>query len=106
MFAAVDALDLPFLNSYLDSVGAPNFQKGSNFATGGSTILPAKANSTSPFSFRNQVAQFVRLKARALELQAKGTCHLLKSRTQYTFFCCHGHNIMHFNTYNGLSYKE
>lgn len=70
--AAVDAMDLPFLNPYLDSVGAPNFQKGCNFATGGSTILPANAASISPFSLGIQVAQFVKFKARVLELLGKG----------------------------------
>ncbi|KAG7969101.1 hypothetical protein I3843_07G013800 [Carya illinoinensis] len=67
----VDAMDLPFLNAYLDSVGVPIFRKGCNFATAGSTILPATATSVSPFSFGIQVAQFLRFKARALELRAK-----------------------------------
>ncbi|XP_059439262.1 GDSL esterase/lipase At1g54790-like [Corylus avellana] len=67
----MDAMDLPFLNPYLDSVGAPNFQTGCNFATGGSTILPANAASTSPFSLGIQVAQFLKFKARALELLDK-----------------------------------
>ncbi|CAN1765663.1 GDSL esterase/lipase At1g54790 [Linum perenne] len=31
-------VDLPFLNPYLESVGAPNFTTGTNFATGGATI--------------------------------------------------------------------
>lgn len=69
---AVDAMGRPFLNPYLDSVGAPDFQKGCNFAAGGSTILPANAASTSPFSFGVQVAQFVRFKDRVLKLLAKG----------------------------------
>jgi hypothetical protein len=68
----VDAMDLPFLNPYLDSVGAPNLQKGCNFATGGSTILPANAASTSPFSLGIQVAQFLKFKARVLEFLDKG----------------------------------
>lgn len=73
-YVAVTAMDLPYLNPYLDSVGAPSFQTGCNFATGGATILPAKASSTNPFSFGVQVAQFVRFKARVLELLAeKGT---------------------------------
>lgn len=61
-------MGMPFLNPYLDSVGAPNFETGCNFATGGSTIFPAKANSTSPFSFGIQVAQFIRFKTRVHEL--------------------------------------
>ncbi|KAI5599439.1 hypothetical protein BDE02_02G196200 [Populus trichocarpa] len=67
----MDAMDRQFLNPYLDSVGAPNFQKGCNFATGGSTILPANAASTCPFSFGVQVAQFVRFKDRVLQLLAE-----------------------------------
>uniref|UniRef100_A0A5B7B967 GDSL esterase/lipase n=1 Tax=Davidia involucrata TaxID=16924 RepID=A0A5B7B967_DAVIN len=67
----MDVMGTPFLNPYLDSVGAPNFQRGCNFATGGSTILLANAASLSPFSFGIQVAQFVRFKARVLELLAK-----------------------------------
>ncbi|KAA8550904.1 hypothetical protein F0562_002588 [Nyssa sinensis] len=67
----IDARGTPLLDPYLDSVGAPNFQRGCNFATGGSTILLANAASLSPFSFGIQVAQFVRFKARVLELLAK-----------------------------------
>ncbi|XP_043710878.1 GDSL esterase/lipase At1g54790-like [Telopea speciosissima] len=68
----MEAMDLPFLNPYLDSVGLPSFLRGCNFATGGSTILAANAASISPFSFRIQVAQFLHFKARVLELLAKG----------------------------------
>ncbi|XXG59371.1 hypothetical protein AAC387_Pa04g1471 [Persea americana] len=62
------AMDLPFLNAYLESVGVPNFRGGCNFASAGCTILPATASSVSPFSFGIQVAQFFRFKARVLEL--------------------------------------
>ncbi|KAH7572018.1 hypothetical protein JRO89_XS04G0186400 [Xanthoceras sorbifolium] len=68
----LDAMDLPFLNAYLDSIGIPSFRKGCNFAAAGSTIFPATATSVSPFSFAIQVSQFLRFKARVLELQAKG----------------------------------
>ncbi|CAN4108697.1 unnamed protein product [Withania somnifera] len=67
----MDAMDLPFLNSYLDSIAAPSFRKGANFAAAGSTILPATASSVSPFSFGIQVAQFSRFKNRVSEIQAK-----------------------------------
>ncbi|KAJ8572932.1 hypothetical protein K7X08_009443 [Anisodus acutangulus] len=67
----MDAMDLPFLNSYLDSIAAPSFRKGANFAAAGSTILPATASSVSPFSFGIQVAQFFRFNNRVLEVQAK-----------------------------------
>lgn len=70
---AVDAMDLPFLNAYLDSVGMPSFRKGCNFAAAGATILPASPTSVCPFSFGVQVSQFLRFKARVLELLAKGT---------------------------------
>uniref|UniRef100_A0A0R0KV91 Uncharacterized protein n=3 Tax=Glycine subgen. Soja TaxID=1462606 RepID=A0A0R0KV91_SOYBN len=68
----MDAMDLPFLNAYLDSLGLPNFRKGCNFAAAAATILPATASSLCPFSFGVQVSQFLRFKARALELIAKG----------------------------------
>ncbi|WCJ43193.1 GDSL-like Lipase/Acylhydrolase superfamily protein [Euphorbia peplus] len=68
----MDAMDLPFLNPYLESLGLPNFRKGCNFAAAGSRILPATASSVSPFSIGVQVNQFFRFKARALELAAKG----------------------------------
>ncbi|XP_057800788.1 GDSL esterase/lipase At1g54790-like [Salvia miltiorrhiza] len=67
----MDAMGLPFMNPYLDSVGAPNFKSGCNFATGGSTILPAKPNAISPFSLDIQVAQFIRFKARVLDVITK-----------------------------------
>ncbi|KAH9730010.1 GDSL esterase/lipase [Citrus sinensis] len=67
----MDAMDHPFLNPYLDSVGAPSFQTGCNFATGGATILPANAGARNPFSFNIQVAQFARFKARVLQLLAE-----------------------------------
>ncbi|XP_044500453.1 GDSL esterase/lipase At1g54790-like isoform X2 [Mangifera indica] len=68
----MDAMDLPFLNAYLDSIGTPSFQKGCNFAVAGSTILPANPTSVSPFSLWYQVNHLIRLKHRALELPAKG----------------------------------
>uniref|UniRef100_A0A251TWJ2 Putative GDSL-like Lipase/Acylhydrolase superfamily protein n=1 Tax=Helianthus annuus TaxID=4232 RepID=A0A251TWJ2_HELAN len=67
----MDAMDLPFLNAYLEALGVPNFRKGCNFAAAGSTILPSGPNSVSPFSFGVQVAQFFRFKSRVLQLQAK-----------------------------------
>ncbi|KAK0601246.1 hypothetical protein LWI29_022411 [Acer saccharum] len=68
----MDAMDLPFLNAYLDSIGIPSFRKGCNFAAAGSTILPATATSVSPFSFGIQVSQFLRFKSQVLELLSKG----------------------------------
>jgi len=68
LFNAVDAMKLPFLNAYMNSVGLPNFQRGCNFAAAGSTILPANAASISPFSFGVQVYQFLRFRALSLQL--------------------------------------
>ncbi|XP_038877762.1 GDSL esterase/lipase At1g54790-like [Benincasa hispida] len=65
----LDAMDMPYLNPYLDSLGAPNFRKGCNYAAAGSTVLPATATSVSPFSFGVQVNQFLHFKARVLELR-------------------------------------
>ncbi|KAL0377815.1 UNVERIFIED_CONTAM: GDSL esterase/lipase [Sesamum radiatum] len=67
----MDAMDLPFLNTYLDSIAAPSFRRGCNFAAAGSTILPATASSVSPFSFGIQVAQFFRFKAKVEDILAK-----------------------------------
>ncbi|XP_022937636.1 GDSL esterase/lipase At1g54790-like isoform X2 [Cucurbita moschata] len=66
---AVDAMDMPYLNANLDSLDAPNFRKGCNYAAAGSTILPATATSFCPFSFGVQVNQFLHFKARVLELR-------------------------------------
>ncbi|KAI8016163.1 GDSL esterase/lipase [Camellia lanceoleosa] len=67
----LDAMDLQFLNSYLDSIGLPNFKKGCNFAATSSTILPATASSVSPFLLGIQVSQFLRFKARVLDFHSK-----------------------------------
>ncbi|KAF6135946.1 hypothetical protein GIB67_006838 [Kingdonia uniflora] len=85
MHYAVDAMDLPLLNSYLDSIGAPIFRKGCNFAAAGSTVLPATASSVSPFSFGIQVAQFFRFKIRVLELLSRGK-KLAKYLPQQDYF--------------------
>ncbi|XP_050380179.1 GDSL esterase/lipase At1g54790-like [Argentina anserina] len=64
------AMNLPFLNPYLDSVGIPSFRYGCNFAAAGATTEPANATFVCPFSFGIQVSQFSRFKARALQLLA------------------------------------
>ncbi|CAN0890177.1 GDSL esterase/lipase At1g54790 [Linum grandiflorum] len=74
----MNAVDLPFLSPYLESVGAPSFKTGTNYATGGATILPANAASRNPFSFGIQVAQHSRFKARVLDLLATGQEDLRK----------------------------
>ncbi|KAI3462807.1 hypothetical protein Pfo_019470 [Paulownia fortunei] len=67
----MDAMDLPFLNAYLEAIGSPSFRRGCNFAAAGSTTLPATATSVSPFSFRIQVAQFIRFRAKVQDIQAQ-----------------------------------
>ncbi|KAL7246422.1 hypothetical protein ACSBR2_001509 [Camellia fascicularis] len=62
----MEAMGLPFLNPYLNAIGAPSFRNGCNFAASGCTVLPATAQSVCPFSFGIQVAQFLRLKAEKL----------------------------------------
>lgn len=84
-FVSVDAMDMPFLNPYLDSIGLPSFRKGCNFAAAGSTILPPTGSSAFPFSFGIQVAQFFRFKARVLEL-LKSTFILICKNVLLFFF--------------------
>ncbi|GAA0140134.1 hypothetical protein Leryth_001516 [Lithospermum erythrorhizon] len=67
----MDAMDLPFLNPYMDAIGAPIFRKGCNFAVAGSTVLPATATSISPFAFGLQVAQFFRFRDRITDIRKK-----------------------------------
>ncbi|KAL3813550.1 hypothetical protein ACJIZ3_014818 [Penstemon smallii] len=75
----MDAMDLPFLNPYLESIGAPIFRNGCNFAVAGSTIRSAFASSFNPFSFGIQVAQFLRFKAKVQDLQAKSRDYFQKA---------------------------
>ncbi|VFQ98785.1 unnamed protein product [Cuscuta campestris] len=82
----MEAMDLPLLNPYLDSIGMPSFRKGCNFAAAGSTILPATASSVSPFSFGIQVSQFLRFKSRVLEIQAKNSRKYEKYVPAESFF--------------------
>ncbi|WCJ24042.1 GDSL-like Lipase/Acylhydrolase superfamily protein [Euphorbia peplus] len=71
-----EKLNLPYLSSYLNSIGE-NFRHGANFATGGSTIR--KPNSfkygISPFSLDVQSVQFLQFKSRTVDLyhQVKNT---------------------------------
>ncbi|CAN0890174.1 GDSL esterase/lipase At1g54790, partial [Linum grandiflorum] len=64
----MESMKLPLVRPYLDSVGAPSFKKGANFATGGANVQAAYAGSRNPFPLGIQVAQFVRFKARVVEL--------------------------------------
>ncbi|KAK3005946.1 hypothetical protein RJ639_016732 [Escallonia herrerae] len=69
-YFSAEAMDLPFLNPYLDAIGEPSFAQGCNFAVCGSSILTAIATSPSPYALGPQVAQFFRFRARVLELKA------------------------------------
>jgi hypothetical protein len=68
----VEAMDMPLLNAYLDSVGEPSFRTGVNFAQAGCSITPAKPTSVSPFSFGLQIKQFFAFKDKVTKLLAKG----------------------------------
>lgn len=68
----MDAMDLPFLNPYLEAIGLPNFHKGCNFAAAASKIMPATADSVCPFTFGVQVNQFLRFKSKVIQLQSQG----------------------------------
>ncbi|CAN1132153.1 GDSL esterase/lipase At1g54790 [Linum perenne] len=70
----------------VDFLSAPSFKRGTNFATGGSTIVANAANTFSPFTFGVQVAQFVRFKARVLELLATGNKKLRKYLPEEDYF--------------------
>lgn len=78
---AVDAMDMPFLSAYLDSVGAPNFRAGFNFAQAGCSITPATGASVSPFSFSLQIKQFFAFKDKVAKLLSKGMTGCLVSNT-------------------------
>ncbi|CAN0890175.1 GDSL esterase/lipase At1g54790 [Linum grandiflorum] len=82
----MEAMDLPLLRPYLDSVGAPSFRRGTNFATAGATILAVNANAVFPFSFGIQVAQFARFNAKVLQLLATGNKELRKYLPKEEYF--------------------
>jgi hypothetical protein len=72
LIRAVEAIDMPLLNAYLDSVGTPSFRTGVNFAQAGCSITPAKPTSVSPFSFGLQIKQFFAFKDKVTKLLSKG----------------------------------
>nr|CAD1822254.1 unnamed protein product [Ananas comosus var. bracteatus] len=69
-----EALGLPFLSPYLQSVG-PDFRHGANFATLASTVLLPNTSlfvsGISPFSLAIQLNQIKDLKAQALSLRSQ-----------------------------------
>lgn len=73
--ATAEALGLPFLSPYLQSIGS-NFKHGANFATAASTVLLPKTSlfvtGISPFSLGIQLNQMKQFKARVLEFHSNG----------------------------------
>lgn len=73
--ATAEALGLPFLSPYLQSIGS-NFKHGANFATAASTVLLPKTSlfvtGISPFSLGIQLNQMEQFKARVLEFHSNG----------------------------------
>ncbi|XAR52726.1 Alpha-L-fucosidase [Bertholletia excelsa] len=67
-----ESVNTSLLNPYLDSVGT-TFTNGANFAISGSKTLPDYL----PFALHIQVMQFLRLKARSLQLVAAGVGNLI-----------------------------
>lgn len=61
---AAEALGIPYLSPYLDSIQR-NFEHGANFATGGSSI---EFGSFSPFNLGIQLSQFIQFKSRTTSL--------------------------------------
>ncbi|GMY17112.1 GDSL esterase/lipase LIP-4 [Fagus crenata] len=61
-----ESLHTAYLTPYFESV-RPNFTNGANFAISGSSTLPGLI----PFSLNVQVLQFLRFRARSLELLSK-----------------------------------
>uniref|UniRef100_A0A5B6ZC48 GDSL esterase/lipase n=1 Tax=Davidia involucrata TaxID=16924 RepID=A0A5B6ZC48_DAVIN len=74
-------LGLPYLNAYLDAVGA-NLRHGANFAAGGSTVLPARLYSGgfTPLSLEKQLYQFEHFKARITQLYNQATSSCIRRR--------------------------
>jgi hypothetical protein len=72
---AAKKLGLPYLSSYLDSIGS-NFRNGANFATGGSTIRRQNEswfqNGVSPFPLDIQIVQYDQFKSRTTSLYNQG----------------------------------
>ncbi|XP_073121578.1 GDSL esterase/lipase At5g14450-like [Henckelia pumila] len=77
-----ESLGLPYVSSYLDSLGA-DFRHGQNFAAGGSTIVTQNEaifeSGISPFSLDVQTIQFDQFKSRTYDLYQQATDPLDKT---------------------------
>ncbi|XP_030484614.2 GDSL esterase/lipase At5g14450 [Cannabis sativa] len=71
-----EALRLPYLSPYMDSLGT-NFRHGANFATGGSSI---RKGGYSPFHLGVQIAQFMRFKSLSNRLISNSSSGVSKGR--------------------------
>ncbi|XP_006339667.1 GDSL esterase/lipase At4g01130-like [Solanum tuberosum] len=87
------ALDLPFLSPYLQSIGS-DYKHGANFATLASTVrLPQTSlfvTGVSPFSLEIQLRQMKEFKVKVDELPRKGKSNLpfpnIFGKSLYTFY--------------------
>ncbi|MQM06863.1 hypothetical protein Taro_039696 [Colocasia esculenta] len=97
------SLNMRYLSPYLEALGS-DFRTGANFAIAGSATLPRNV----PFSLVIQVLQFLRFRARSLELVAKGSSNLINEEgfqnALYTFDI--GQNDLSRMFRNGLSYSQ
>nr|KYP71322.1 GDSL esterase/lipase At1g09390 family [Cajanus cajan] len=66
-------LNASLLLPYLDSLSGTSFTNGANFAVAGSSTLPKNV----PFSLNIQLMQFLRFKARTLQLVTQGARNLI-----------------------------
>lgn len=84
---AAQALGLPFLSPYLQSIGS-DYRHGVSFATSASTVLQPNTslfvNGVSPFYLAVQINQMKQFKARVEELKSQGNkiCFMTTSKTQ------------------------
>lgn len=72
---SAESLELPYLNSYLDSLGT-NFSHGVNFASVSSTIVDRNVSfsqgGASPFFLAVQLGQLMQFKSRSQLIYKRG----------------------------------
>ncbi|XP_059316328.1 GDSL esterase/lipase At3g26430-like isoform X1 [Lycium ferocissimum] len=101
-----EALDLPYLSAFLDSIGS-NFSHGANFATAGSTIRPQNTTMAqsgySPISLDVQGVQFSDFHSRSQIIRQKGT-HFSEQSSSRVYInmalSCHRLKVLFFCTGN------
>lgn len=110
---AAENLGLPYLSSYLDSLGA-NFSHGANFATSLSTIIPQNITLAqggySPFSLDIQAMQFSQFQSRSQFILRKGKCSVSKFfltvNQHFKFQYIHRRSAQEFDANEGLLLKS